>query len=86
MEALDLLDSISHMPAAEGIDSVVWQRLVTARRAKIQSEQQVKAVALELAEMNAFIQRRTSEDSEIQQKIESTFRELNKSVCGLFVL
>ena len=86
MEALDLLDSISHMPAAEGIDFVVWQRLVTARRAKIQSEQQVKAVALELAEMNAFIQRRTSEDSEIQQNIESTFRELNKSVCGLFVL
>jgi hypothetical protein len=77
-DALKELDNPAHMPSLDGIDHVVWERLVTARRTKIQSEQQVKSAALELAEMNAFVQRRTLEDSELQQSIEDTFREINK--------
>ena len=37
---MDELDDEQHMP--EGVESAVWQRLVQARRQKVESEQQVK--------------------------------------------
>ena len=37
--AMDELDDEQHMP--EGVESAVWQRLVQARRQKVESEQQV---------------------------------------------
>lgn len=36
---MDELDDEQHMP--EGVESAVWQRLVQARRQKVDSEQQV---------------------------------------------
>lgn len=37
--AMDELDDEQHMP--EGVEPAVWQRLVQARRQKVESEQQV---------------------------------------------
>lgn len=37
---MDELDDEQHMP--EGVESAVWQRLVQARRQKLDSEQQVR--------------------------------------------
>lgn len=37
-------------------------------------------MALKLAEMNAFVQKRQAEDDRLQQEIQDTFRELSKSV------
>lgn len=39
---MDELDDEQHMP--EGVESAVWQRLVQARRQKVESEQQVNAM------------------------------------------
>ena len=39
---------------------------------------QVKAVALQLAEMSAFLQRRQLEEDKVQQDIQNTFKELSK--------
>jgi len=38
----------------------------------------VKAVALKLAEMNDFLQKRQAEDESTQQDIQQAFKELNK--------
>ena len=40
----------------------------------------MKRVALELAEMEAFLRKREAEEEHIQQEIQDAFRELNKSV------
>ncbi len=45
---------------------------------------QVKAMALKLAEMNAFLRKRQAEDERLQQEIQETFRELNKSVSNSY--
>ncbi|PFX29198.1 cilia- and flagella-associated protein 43-like [Stylophora pistillata] len=74
--AMDELDDEQHMP--EGVESAVWQRLVQARRQKVESEQQVKAKALVLAEMNAFLQRRTEEDEKVNRELEHTLKELQR--------
>ena len=37
-------------------------------------------MALKLAEMNAFLQRRQAEDEHLQQEIQDTFKEINKLV------
>ena len=37
-------------------------------------------MALKLAEMNAFLQKRQAEDEHLQQEIQDAFKELNKSV------
>ena len=39
-KAMVELDDEQHMP--EGVDTAVWQRLVDARKQKVESEQQVK--------------------------------------------
>lgn len=74
--AMDELDDEQHMP--EGVESTVWQRLVQARREKVESEQQVKAKALILAEMNAFLQRRTEDDEKVNRELEHTLQELQR--------
>lgn len=73
-KAMADLDSPEHMP--EGLDEHVWQRLVEARRIKVESEQRVKAKALVLADMNAFLQRRFEEDDTFRGEIEKLFQEL----------
>ena len=42
------------------------------------SAHQVKATALKLAEMTAFLKKRQAEDESIQSMIQDTFRQLNK--------
>lgn len=74
--AMDELDDELHMP--EGVESAVWQRLVQARRQKLESEQQVKAKALVLAEMNAFMQKRTEEDEKVNRELEQTLQALQR--------
>lgn len=74
--AMDELDDEQHMP--EGVESAVWQRLVQARRQKVESEQQVKAKALILAEMNSFLQRRTEEDEKVNGELEHILQELQR--------
>lgn len=37
-------------------------------------------MALKLAEINAFLQRRQAEDEHLQQEIQDTFKEINKLV------
>ncbi|ROL49549.1 Cilia- and flagella-associated protein 43 [Anabarilius grahami] len=75
MKAMDELDPPENMP--EGLDPVVWDRLCLARRAKVESEQKVKLKALTLAEMQAFLQRRTDEDEKAQLEIKNLIDELN---------
>ncbi|KAK9964501.1 hypothetical protein ABG768_005668 [Culter alburnus] len=75
MKAMDELDAPENMP--EGLDPVVWDRFCLARRAKVESEQKVKLKALTLAEMQAFLQRRTDEDEKAQLEIKNLIDELN---------
>ncbi|KAM7447734.1 Cilia- and flagella-associated protein 43 [Porites harrisoni] len=74
--AMDELDDEQNMP--EGVEPAVWQRLVQARRQKVESEQQVKAKALTLAEMNSFLQKRTEEDEKVNRELEITLQELQR--------
>lgn len=39
---------------------------------------QVKGLALELAEMHSFLQRRQNEESRVQQEIQDAFKEISK--------
>ncbi|XP_077093180.1 cilia- and flagella-associated protein 43 isoform X2 [Siphateles boraxobius] len=73
--AMEELDAPENIP--EGLDPVVWERFCLARRAKVESEQKVKLKALTLAEMQAFLQRRTDEDENAQLEIKNLIDELN---------
>ena len=42
-------------------------------------------MALKLAEMNAFLQKRQAEDEHLQEEIQDAFKELNKSVQSSYV-
>ncbi|XP_030628306.1 cilia- and flagella-associated protein 43 [Chanos chanos] len=76
LKAMEELDSPENMP--EGLQPVIWERLCLARRAKVESEQQVKAKALTLAEMQAFLQRRAEEDENTQLEIKNLSDELSR--------
>ncbi|XP_043110587.1 cilia- and flagella-associated protein 43 [Puntigrus tetrazona] len=78
MKAMEELDAPENMP--EGLDPFVWERFCLARRVKVESEQKVKLKALTLAEMHAFLQRRTDEDEKAQLEIKNLIDELN-SIC-----
>ncbi|KAI2657807.1 Cilia- and flagella-associated protein 43 [Labeo rohita] len=78
MKAMEELDAPENMP--EGLDLVVWERFCMARRTKVESEQKVKLKALTLAEMQAFLQRRTDEDEKAHLEIKNLIDELN-SLC-----
>ncbi|XP_031564143.1 cilia- and flagella-associated protein 43-like [Actinia tenebrosa] len=75
-KAMEELDSIEHMP--EGLELEVWQRFIETRRQKVESEQQVKAKALVLAEMNSYLQKRIDEDERVQHDMEHTYQELQR--------
>ncbi|XP_063194806.1 cilia- and flagella-associated protein 43 [Chroicocephalus ridibundus] len=74
MKAMDELDSREHMP--NGLDLSIWERFCLARRSKMESEELVKWKALTLAEMEAFLQRRTDDNEKIKSEIEDIFQEL----------
>ncbi|XP_062375052.1 cilia- and flagella-associated protein 43 [Sardina pilchardus] len=75
LRAMEELDSLEHMP--EGLDPAVWERFCTSRRTKVESEHQVKTKALTLAEMQAFLQRRTDEDENSRLEIINLIEEIN---------
>ncbi|XP_068544544.1 cilia- and flagella-associated protein 43 isoform X2 [Anas acuta] len=74
MKAMDELDNPKHMP--DGLDPSIWEQFCQARRNKMESEQLVKWKALNLAEMQAFLQRRMDEDQKIKSDIEYISQEL----------
>ncbi|XP_072177751.1 cilia- and flagella-associated protein 43-like [Diadema setosum] len=76
VKALDELNDESHMP--EGIEPPVWAHMCDLRKAKVISEQEVKAHALTLADMNGFLQRRQEEDERLKSDIEDLIDALNR--------
>ncbi|XP_055758385.1 cilia- and flagella-associated protein 43 isoform X1 [Salvelinus fontinalis] len=75
MKAMEELDAPENMP--ESLDVSVWERFCLARRAKVESEQQVKVKALTLAEMQAFLQKRTDEDESARLEMKSLMDDIN---------
>ncbi|XP_048362773.1 cilia- and flagella-associated protein 43 isoform X2 [Sphaerodactylus townsendi] len=75
MKAIDEMDEFENKP--EGIDYTVWERFCVSRRAKAESEQQIKHKALTLAEMQTFLQKRNEDDENSRKDIEQIFSELN---------
>ncbi|XP_028278739.1 cilia- and flagella-associated protein 43 [Parambassis ranga] len=69
LQAMEELDAPEKMP--EGLNPTIWERFCVVRRTKVESEQKVKAKALTLAEMQAFLQRRRDEDNTAQQEIKN---------------
>ncbi|XP_065602261.1 cilia- and flagella-associated protein 43 [Cyrtonyx montezumae] len=74
MKAMDELDNPEHTP--NGLDPSIWKRFCLARRNKMESEQLVKWMALILAEMEVFLQRRLDDTEKMSSKIEKIFQEL----------
>ncbi|XP_060538905.1 cilia- and flagella-associated protein 43 isoform X1 [Pantherophis guttatus] len=75
MKAIDEMDNPENRP--EGLDIINWERFCAARRAKVESEQQVKQKALTLAEMQTFLQKRIEDDEQLRKDIEHVFAEIN---------
>ncbi|XP_061084124.1 cilia- and flagella-associated protein 43 [Conger conger] len=75
MKAMMDLDRIENMP--EDLELSIWERFCQARRTKVESEQRVKQKALDLAEMQAFLQRRINEEEAVKAKITNLMSELN---------
>ncbi|XP_052533882.1 cilia- and flagella-associated protein 43 isoform X1 [Tympanuchus pallidicinctus] len=74
MKAMDELDNPEHMP--NGLDPSIWESFCLARRNKFKSEQLVKWMALILAEIEVFLQRRIDDNEKMSSKIEKIFQEL----------
>ncbi|XP_077205761.1 cilia- and flagella-associated protein 43 isoform X2 [Paroedura picta] len=75
MKAIDEMDEFVNKP--EGLDYIIWDRFCVSRRAKVESEQQIKQRALTLAEMQTFHQKRTEDDEKVRKEIDQIFTELN---------
>ncbi|XP_026523209.1 cilia- and flagella-associated protein 43 [Notechis scutatus] len=75
MKAIDEMDNPENRP--EGLDIINWERFCVARRAKVESEQQVKQKALTLAEMQTFLQKRIEDDEQLRKDIDHVFAEIN---------
>ncbi|XP_072041951.1 LOW QUALITY PROTEIN: cilia- and flagella-associated protein 43-like [Amphiura filiformis] len=78
LKALEELDDVSHIPEGLIVDTSVWKRMCGVRREKVISEQEVKAQALTLADMNAFLQRRQMDDEQLKADMEDIMEELNQ--------
>ncbi|KAM6956299.1 cilia- and flagella-associated protein 43 [Aplochiton taeniatus] len=75
MKAMEELEAPDNIP--EGMDPTVWERFCLVRRAKVESEQQVKTKALTLAEMQAFLQKRIDEDEETKMEMKRLIDDIN---------
>lgn len=60
----------------EGVSSYAWERLVELRTQKIQSEAAIRVKANELADMNAFLQRRVADRKNLDDAIQDALDEL----------
>ncbi|XP_016523520.1 cilia- and flagella-associated protein 43 [Poecilia formosa] len=67
-------DAPENMP--KGVTQFVWEKFCAVRKTKVESEQKIKVNGLELAEMQAFLQRRLDEDNAAQEEIKQHFEEL----------
>uniref|UniRef100_A0A667Y847 Uncharacterized protein n=1 Tax=Myripristis murdjan TaxID=586833 RepID=A0A667Y847_9TELE len=76
LKAMEELDAPENMP--EDLDPLIWERFCLVRRAKVESEQQVKTMALTLAEMQAFLQKRIDENETYEQEIKNLTDELDR--------
>ncbi|XP_041476459.1 cilia- and flagella-associated protein 43-like isoform X2 [Lytechinus variegatus] len=76
VKALDELNDESHMP--EGVEPHTWRHMCDLRKAKVISEQEVKAHALTLADMNGYLQRRQEEDERLRGDIDDLLDALNR--------
>jgi WD40 repeat protein len=77
-EIMSELDNPINMP--DGLKLYQWERFVTARHHKVESERKLKEVAMNLAEMNSFLRRREKEDDRLQDGIQNAYMLLNKFV------
>ena len=75
-DALEELDSFTHAP--EGVEREAWERVVQARRQKIDSEQRVKKEAMDLAEMQSYSLELEREDEHAQTDTESIIKEIDR--------
>ncbi|XP_057306385.1 cilia- and flagella-associated protein 43-like [Hydractinia symbiolongicarpus] len=75
-KAMQELDSEHHMP--EHMDVEVWKRMVMLRRNKVEREQQLKAKALVLADMNDYLQHQIDRDEDLKMTIEKTFEDIQR--------
>uniref|UniRef100_A0ABM5G1Z5 Cilia- and flagella-associated protein 43 n=1 Tax=Pogona vitticeps TaxID=103695 RepID=A0ABM5G1Z5_9SAUR len=75
MKAIDEMDDPENRP--EGLDLASWEHFCATRRAKVESEQQMKQKALILAEMQTFLQKRIEDDEKIRKDIDHIFSEIN---------
>jgi hypothetical protein len=75
-EIMSELDNPINMP--DGLKLYQWERFVTARHHKVESERKLKEVAMNLAEMNSFLRRREKEDDRLQDGIQNAYMLLNK--------
>ena len=69
------MDVYSNSP--EGVDQDGWERLVVARRQKVESEQRLKKQALDLAEMQAYHQELVKDDEHAQSETDMINIELD---------
>ncbi|KAJ3609888.1 hypothetical protein NHX12_021982 [Muraenolepis orangiensis] len=75
LQAMEELDSPENSPSA--LEPAAWERFSLVRKAKVESEQQVKVKALTLAETQAFLQKRSNEDEATKQQLKTLMDELN---------
>ena len=73
-QVIDPLDPAADMP--EGLNFDVWDRLVEARGAKIQTEADLKASAEQLGEMNLFLDELGAADDEARNECDALAEEL----------
>ncbi|XP_034040088.1 cilia- and flagella-associated protein 43 [Thalassophryne amazonica] len=75
LKAMEELDAPENKP--EGIQPVIWERLCIIRREKVEREHQIKVNALNLAEMQAFLQQRRAEEAAAEHQIKNIINELD---------
>ena len=73
---MEELNEFSNAP--EGVDREGWERMVQARREKVDSEQRLKRQALDLAEIQAYHQELAREDEHAQAETDATNIELDR--------
>ncbi|XP_008427595.1 cilia- and flagella-associated protein 43 isoform X2 [Poecilia reticulata] len=74
LAGMEEMDAPENMP--KGVTQSVWEKFCAVRKTKVESEQKIKVNGLELAEMQAFLQRRLDEDYAAQEEIKQHFEEL----------
>lgn len=75
-QVIEPLDAAVDMP--EGLSFDVWDRLVEARSARIEVEEESKTTGAKLAEMNKYLGLLAAEDERLSREIDETATELTE--------